>query len=169
MFRCPKCNDRLEGDGYTKVIHCPNVNESDYEDKKPDANPVYCCEDRVSEDVKDELHRVDVYIKDMVRSLVSALRFMKHSDKEVMEQLEGNAVLKALILGREIIAAGELPDSASAAIEFALNDSDGIDFLRLWSSGEFDVIRCNWPDAPEEVYVSADPLYYVKKEQENGD
>ena len=45
---------------------------------------------------------------------------------------------------------------AVAAIAFALEDDDGIEFLRYWNEGEFDILRRNWPDAPEEVYIDAD-------------
>jgi len=48
---------------------------------------------------------------------------------------------------------------AVAAIEFALNDDEPMEFLRLWYQGDFDVIREEWPDAPESVFVGADPLH----------
>lgn len=50
-------------------------------------------------------------------------------------------------------------DAAVAAIQFALDDEDGMLFLRYWNEGEFDVIRSEWPDAPEDVFIGADPLY----------
>lgn len=46
-----------------------------------------------------------------------------------------------------------------AVIQFALNDEDGHTFLRLWNEGDFDAIRAEWPNAPEAVYIGADPLY----------
>ncbi len=52
-------------------------------------------------------------------------------------------------------------EAAVAAIEYALqlgSADDGLVFLRCWSEGEFDVIRAEWPEAPEEVF-GADPLY----------
>ncbi|WP_413694445.1 hypothetical protein [Psychromonas sp. KJ10-2] len=52
-----------------------------------------------------------------------------------------------------------LNDSALAAIDFALNTEDGLNFLQLWSEGEFDVIRKEWSDAPEEIYIGSDPLH----------
>jgi hypothetical protein len=48
---------------------------------------------------------------------------------------------------------------AVAAIQFALGDDDGIDFLRYWNAGEFDVLRREWPDAPEAVYIGADQFH----------
>lgn len=52
-----------------------------------------------------------------------------------------------------------MADAAVAAIQFALDTDDGLNFLRLWNEGEFDVLRKEWPDAPEAIYVGADPLY----------
>lgn len=54
-------------------------------------------------------------------------------------------------------------DPAIAAIEFALQvektgyRGDGVEFLRLWNEGEFSVIRREWPEAPKEIYINADP------------
>lgn len=50
-------------------------------------------------------------------------------------------------------------DAAVAAIEFALKDDDGLIFLRLWHEGEFDVIRAEWENVPDEVFIGADPLF----------
>ncbi|NVZ62033.1 hypothetical protein HX867_08060 [Pseudomonas gingeri] len=50
-------------------------------------------------------------------------------------------------------------DSSPAAIQFALETDDGLTFLRLWNEGEFDTLRREWPEAPDEVYDGADPLY----------
>lgn len=37
-----------------------------------------------------------------------------------------------------------------------------LEFLRCWNEGNFEVLREEWPDAPEEIYL-ADPLYKGKK------
>jgi hypothetical protein len=60
-------------------------------------------------------------------------------------------------------AAGQ--DAAVAAIEFALRDDDGcgMDFLRCWNEGDFDAIRNEWPEAPEAVFIGADPLHPMTK------
>lgn len=50
-------------------------------------------------------------------------------------------------------------DAAVAAIQFALRDDEGMAFLRCWSQGDFDSIRHEWPDAPDDVFIGADPLY----------
>ena len=50
-------------------------------------------------------------------------------------------------------------NAAVAAIQFALETDDGLTFLRLWNQGDFDKTRLEWPEAPEAVYIGADPLH----------
>lgn len=50
-------------------------------------------------------------------------------------------------------------DAAVAAIQFALEADDGMEFLRAWMQGDFPEIRRDWPDVPEAVFVGADPLH----------
>jgi len=50
-------------------------------------------------------------------------------------------------------------DASTAAILFALEDDEPMAFLRCWSHGDFSSIRREWPDAPEEVFIGADPLH----------
>jgi hypothetical protein len=54
-----------------------------------------------------------------------------------------------------------MSNAAVAAIEFALSHECDceLDFLRCWFHGEFDVIREEWPEAPEDVFIGADPLH----------
>ena len=59
-------------------------------------------------------------------------------------------------------------DPAVAAINFAPRTGDGLIFLRLWHSGEFDAIRRGWPDAPESVFIGADPLFVDLKPKSSG-
>ena len=48
---------------------------------------------------------------------------------------------------------------ATAAIIFALeHGASGMDFLSYWNEGEFDTCRREWPEAPKECYIGADPL-----------
>lgn len=59
----------------------------------------------------------------------------------------------------------EVNDPAVAAIEYAsmLEAGPCKDFLILWNHGDFDLIRKVWPDAPDEVYIGADPLFENEK------
>jgi hypothetical protein len=52
-------------------------------------------------------------------------------------------------------------NAAVAAIQYALatGTEDPINFLYCWNEGDFESIRNEWPDAPEEVFKGADPLY----------
>jgi len=49
-------------------------------------------------------------------------------------------------------------DAAIEAMKYALKADEGMEFLRCWMYGEFDAIRKEWPDAPETVFIGADPL-----------
>ncbi len=40
LFCCPNCGGDMEGDGYTRVLHCEFVD--DILDIEPDANPIFC-------------------------------------------------------------------------------------------------------------------------------
>jgi len=59
-------------------------------------------------------------------------------------------------------------DAAVAAIAFTLDYQTEcpMDFLRCWNDGDFDAIREEWPEAPEEVFIGADPLHVPVAAQE---
>lgn len=49
---------------------------------------------------------------------------------------------------------------ASAAIEYAMTcDDGGFDFLRYWNEGEFQTLRDNWENIPDEVFIGADSQF----------
>lgn len=53
----------------------------------------------------------------------------------------------------------------NAVIDYILNKGymeSPLEFLRCWNEGNFEALREEWPDAPEEIYL-ADPLYKEKK------
>lgn len=51
------------------------------------------------------------------------------------------------------------PDATIEAMRFAVDPQtvEGMEFLRCWLHGQFDVIRREWPEAPKTVFVGADP------------
>lgn len=53
-------------------------------------------------------------------------------------------------------------NASVAAIIFALETDCGLEFLRCWVEGDFESIRKEWPEAPEGVFIGADPLHYRK-------
>lgn len=53
----------------------------------------------------------------------------------------------------------------NAVIDYMLGKGyceEPLEFLRCWNEGNFEALREEWPDAPEEIYL-ADPLYKGKK------
>lgn len=52
-------------------------------------------------------------------------------------------------------------DASTEAIKFALTlpTWETYDFLQMWSDGDFPELREGWPEAPESVYIGADPLH----------
>lgn len=62
---------------------------------------------------------------------------------------------------RLVTTADSVEDNSAsvAAIQFALETDEGMTFLRCWNQGDFGAIREEWPEAPEAVFIGADPLY----------
>jgi len=80
--------------------------------------------------------------------------------QEWAEWMPHEWVIAAIIEASQPIADVQAEPNASAeAIKFALEDEDGLDFLRYWNEGDFDTCRRLWPDAPLAVYLGADPLF----------
>lgn len=52
----------------------------------------------------------------------------------------------------------ESNSASNAAMEYALKNHD-LEFLHTWFHGNFDAIRKEWSDAPEAVFIGADPFY----------
>jgi len=50
-------------------------------------------------------------------------------------------------------------EASIAAIQFALEAEEGLEFLRLWNESEFEAIREEWPDCPEECFIGAEVGY----------
>lgn len=50
-------------------------------------------------------------------------------------------------------------DPAAAAIGYALQTEEPLEFLRLWNEGNFEAIRREWPGAPDDIYIGADPMF----------
>ncbi|AJY27769.1 ead/Ea22-like family protein [Burkholderia thailandensis 34] len=59
-----------------------------------------------------------------------------------------------------LTAASGHPTYASvAAIQYALDAEEGFEWLSLWNEGEFERCRRDWPDAPDDCYIGADPMH----------
>ncbi|MCG8709817.1 hypothetical protein JHU04_003081 [Brenneria sp. 4F2] len=59
---------------------------------------------------------------------------------------------------------GECCEAAVSAIQFVLElDADECKmFLRYWNEGEFDILRQEWADIPDEVFIGADPFFQTE-------
>ena len=53
-MNCPNCGERMIGDGYRIVLHCPNARMEDFEHSEPDAQPVLCPHIYVSAWIKEK-------------------------------------------------------------------------------------------------------------------
>ena len=104
--------------------------------------------------------------KDVVFAESCLYDFEKLSLKDIQSFFSNiNPKIKLFIRDETLSVEGIMIENnpAVAAIEFALKTGDGFQFLRLWHSGEFDAIRRGWPDAPESVFIGADPLFVDHK------
>lgn len=109
------------------------------------------------------MHRTDVLKKlvEGLRKMETASNIALQSLWELLEVKNQTEAMSTLRQWKESVSS----NCAVAAIQFALSISDDseLDFLRLWNEGEFDKLRKEWPEAPEEIYIGADPLYKSSK------
>lgn len=81
-----------------------------------------------------------------------ALNDARHEARQLIAALEAHAAQQP---DDDMVP----PDPASAAIEYALNDDSPMEFLRCWLEGDFEALRTEWHNVPDEVFVGADPLF----------
>jgi hypothetical protein len=97
--------------------------------------------------------------------------FSSPEEWEAFEAMSGcqQAAHKAKLCYAAMLAAAPAAPAvapAIAAIEYALKADEGMEFLRVWLHGQFDVIRDEWPDAPQAVFVAAPAPAEPKGEQQ---
>lgn len=78
---------------------------------------------------------------------------------QIGDFLEGEVVKGKLVLQPAAKDQPEKGDAAVAAMKFAIGTDEGMAFINCWLHGDFDAIRKEWPDAPEAVFVGADPTH----------
>lgn len=78
---------------------------------------------------------------------------------QVGDLLEGEIAKGKLVLQPAAKAQPEKGDAAVAAMKFAVGADEGMAFLNCWLHGDFDAIRKEWPEAPESIFVGADPAH----------
>lgn len=86
------------------------------------------------------------------------------SEEEIHNLVERGGLDDDMFFSLHTEAAEELSKIEStynAVIDYMLGKGymeSPLEFLRCWNEGNFDALREEWPDAPEEIYL-ADPLY----------
>lgn len=68
-------------------------------------------------------------------------------------------VAKGVLTLRPAKPKSDRRDAAIEAMKYALRADEGMAFLQCWIEGDFAAIRKEWPDAPEAVFVGADPMH----------
>lgn len=94
-------------------------------------------------------------------------------DHDALNMAEGLTITEALNLIAEAPAQRkivETNDPAIAVIDYVVKHptEDVIAFLNCWNEGDFEALRREWPDAPEEIYIGADPLYVSPQQTQDG-
>lgn len=87
------------------------------------------------------------------------LAFFLSNTKHTKEQANGWA-MGAFV--SEACKEKKLSNSpAVAAVKYALDHQcdSPIEFLHCWYHGDFDTIRKEWENVPDEVFIGADPLF----------
>jgi len=88
----------------------------------------------------------------VLREAIVILRFCNVLDirPKLGTKINPRSTWKPLIMG------GAGNTASVAAIQFALEAEEGIEYLRNWNQGDFDVCRREWPEAPAECYEGAE-------------
>lgn len=65
---------------------------------------------------------------------------------------------------------GDQPNPSLAVIQYITSDNvdgdqDAMEFLNYWNEGEFDILRRNWDNIPDEVFIGADSQFKPQGEQ----
>ena len=104
--------------------------------------------------------------KDYFFHSTTVMRVNAASEEEAYAQL--NELVQAQVndLEWEPCPSDSIPNPALAAIEYTLDTANHdhesgvqLDFLEYWSLGEFDTLRRNWENIPDEVFIGADSQF----------
>ncbi|MBA1280564.1 hypothetical protein [Stutzerimonas stutzeri] len=70
-------------------------------------------------------------------------------------------LVMAKSLKRHIQMQEQAVENSNAVIQFLQNEGrdSAFEFLYCWNQGDFDALRLEWPEAPEEVYIGADQFH----------
>jgi hypothetical protein len=92
------------------------------------------------------------------------MNYLDMSEEEIHKLVEAGGPDDDMFFSLHTEALDELGKTEAtynAVIDYMLckgYNQEPLEFLRCWNEGDFDALREEWPDAPEEIYL-ADPLY----------
>lgn len=96
------------------------------------------------------------------------MSYLDMSEEEIHNLVERGGLDDDMFFSLHEEATGELRKTEAtynAVIDYMLGKGymeSPLEFLRCWNEGDFESLREEWPDAPEEIYL-ADPLYKGNK------
>jgi len=108
-MNCNHCGERMEGDGFTTVIHCPNAKDHVTSCLEPDSLPVHCKSD--SEYVVDGIRNAIGYVENGTDTV------LKISQDDATRTFHAKA-------GNKEILANSFSDLMSRIAEGELNNGD---------------------------------------------
>jgi hypothetical protein len=125
-------------------------------------------------DLEEAQRRISIseaFAKELSSELITARKKLAESERRYSESVGGfkrdlqqkldDQRSKSVRLKAKLAEAQSRDGSIApvAAIKFSLKTDCGDQFLRCWVEGSFDAIRSEWPEAPEAVFIGADPLH----------
>ncbi len=115
----------------------------------------------MSEIIKNHLELLENRIEELTTVNRFESNFQEHCETEgLIDGLKYSASkLKSARGGFPVV---EKNNPAVAAIAYALENDEGIEFLRYWNEGDFDICR-EWNNVPDEVFIGADSLFKPEK------
>lgn len=84
---------------------------------------------------------------------------------------EDSETIETYDVAREALADAIMESNPSlAVIRYMLSEDvdgsdDAMDFLRYWYEGEFDILRRNWENIPDAVFIGADSQFVPKEDE----
>jgi hypothetical protein len=111
-------------------------------------------------------HGVGGHARTMLEAAAVRLGSKQHT---VAATVDTCMAKKAMDEALEMLSAEAQTNPAVAAIQYAIDaghGDDGLQFLECWNEGNFEACRREWPDAPDDCYIGADPLFVPTPEGE---
>lgn len=102
--------------------------------------------------------------KDYFFHSTTVMRVNAASEEEAYAQLNELVQAQVSDLEWEPCSTDSIPNPSLAVIQYITSDNvdgprDAMEFLNYWNEGEFDLLRRNWDNIPDEVFIGADSQF----------